>query len=50
MQWQMDENQMLMGLVEPLNKRLMEVDRDLTKLTLEKLYLVRTRERILQQC
>lgn len=39
---------MLMGLVEPLNKRLMEVDRDLTKLKLEKLYLVRTRERIIQ--
>ena len=41
---------MLMGLVEPLNKRILEVDRDLTKLTLEKLYLLRTRDRILKQC
>lgn len=39
---------MLMGLVEPLNKRILEVDRDQTKLTLEKLYLLRTRERILK--
>jgi hypothetical protein len=46
----MDENTMLMGLVEPLNKRLLEVDREITKLTLEKLYLVRTRDRILLQC
>ncbi len=41
---------MLLGLVEPLNKRIHEVDRDLTRLTLEKLYLIRTKNKILDQC
>ena len=41
---------MLLGLVEPLNKRINEVDRDMTRLTLEKLYLIRTKNKILDQC